>query len=124
MAKIMAVIKEPGKKPYAKKISNDIDTMQKIVGGYIEISSINGVDFICNEEGKLRGLPHNFTTPYDYIVGTVAFLGTDLETGEFCDAPVDKVMKMFAQGKPYAIFFYFNALTLQCAKVIFYFLFQ
>ena len=37
-----------------------LEEMQKIVGGYIEIAYDDGkTQIICNEEGKLLGLPNN-----------------------------------------------------------------
>lgn len=63
----------------------DLDTLQDIVGGYIETMTFRcGEDFftlVCNEEGKLMGLPYNhFATlisrvmPYDVIFGNVAIV--------------------------------------------------
>ena len=67
--------------------------MQDIVGGYIEVAYDDGkTQIICNEEGKMRGLPINETAteiwhdklskfnsnpnyiPLDYLVGTVLIL--------------------------------------------------
>lgn len=52
-----------------KEIRNNLDTLQGIVGGYIEIPYISqelynrGIDIVINEEGKLMGL-----IPTIYIV--------------------------------------------------------
>ena len=67
--------------------------MQDIVGGYIEVAYDDGkTQIICNEEGKIRGLPINETATdiwhdklskfnsnpnyisLDYLVGTVLIL--------------------------------------------------
>lgn len=40
--------------------TEDLDTMQQLVGGDIEFTPVDGeVELMLNEEGKLRGLPHN-----------------------------------------------------------------
>ena len=43
------------------EVRETLDTLQKIVGGYIEMFSIStdGLIATCNEEGKLLGLPFN-----------------------------------------------------------------
>lgn len=55
-----------------------LEELQKIVGGYIEILYLNdGRLMVCNEEGKLNRLPYNekatrlFGLSYDYVVGDV-----------------------------------------------------
>lgn len=106
--KINCIIKEPGKKARAHMIENTLEALQEAVGGYIEtVPVMTDTLMIVNEEGKLRGLPHNFfiegsalpdeaffaakrtrwTT--DEIVGTVLIVGlsdnreelTDLDPG-------------------------------------------
>jgi len=57
-----------------------LDELQKFVGGYIEIVQLNrDMIMVCNEEGKLMGLPFNPTASIllmtarrnDYIAGDV-----------------------------------------------------
>ena len=60
---------------------NQLEFLQGLVGGYIEIVGIKALRFkghtgmVINEEGKLNGLPLNkiaseiFNNPYDVIVG-------------------------------------------------------
>ena len=69
-----------------KKESMTLEEMQKAVGGYIEIAYDDGkTQIICNEEGKLLGLPLNVeatrmwgeligTIPNDVLVGDVLIL--------------------------------------------------
>lgn len=45
--------------PYEGAIHNSLTSMQKLVGGYIELFRHDGMEIICNEEGKLEGLPLN-----------------------------------------------------------------
>ena len=82
------LIVEPLKAPYEHEIGNDLKSMQTVVGGYIQAIypfDDEEIALICNEEGKLIGLPFNRTLKdeegsiYDVVVGTF-FL---------CRAPAD-----------------------------------
>ena len=75
---MQVVVVEPKKKPVVQDIGSDLESMQKIVGGYIEAvyPFEEPVALICNEEGKLRNLPLNRAlrdnegNVYDVISGT------------------------------------------------------
>ena len=58
---IAVLIVEPGKEPYVKEIDSDLKSLQHEVGGYIEAiyPYEDPVALVCNEEGKLEGLPLN-----------------------------------------------------------------
>lgn len=86
---IKAIVKKPSDKyGYMCNLLNDLKTMQDIVGGWIEaISPADGIVIICNEEGKLLGLPKNMKIPHDELVGTIIVCGTDDD--EFTDCPID-----------------------------------
>lgn len=43
--KIKVIIKEPGKAPEIKTITNDLGTLQSIVGGYIETVTLAVMPF-------------------------------------------------------------------------------
>ena len=81
------LVLEPMKKPYAKEINGSLESMQEIVGGWIECTYPTHPDeavIICNEEGKMMGLPWNRELKidgktYDILVGT----------GFICNAPDD-----------------------------------
>ena len=56
------VVVEPLREPYVKEIDGSLESMQKIVGGLIQVIypyEDSDVALICNEEGKLRGLQLN-----------------------------------------------------------------
>lgn len=54
------VYKEPGCAPEVREIGNTLRDFQTCVGGYIEtITLATDAVIICNEEGRLMGLPHN-----------------------------------------------------------------
>lgn len=65
-----------------------LDSLQAVVGGYIEGVQLKDGYMYCNEEGKLIGLPVNplatalaQTLPYDVIVGSVVVLGNGDRNG-------------------------------------------
>ena len=71
------VIVEPGKPGYVKDIEDKLENLQQIVGGYIEAITLKpGVVLVCNEEGKIKGLPINRDIGFDYICGTFFICGT------------------------------------------------
>lgn len=96
---------EPDKYPEVITIKNELEEMQAIVGGYIEVLPIaEGVAIVCNEEGKMNGLPLNrpLFTPkgemWEIIAGTFFVAGDDLSIGEFVslnDEQLDKYEKQF-----------------------------
>lgn len=98
---MQAIVKEPGKPPEVRDIAPTLDAYQGIVGGDIEVvpgwTIIPGVSMYCNEEGKLDGLPLNFRTPYDHIVGTVVVVGGPDDEGEdlpLTDAQVAQLLPL------------------------------
>ena len=84
------IIKEPGKKPRITEIENSLSTLQQAVGGYIETVTL-AEDFciICNEEGRLQGLPYNLTFCGVSFVGTILFVG--VAGDEFADLSERKI---------------------------------
>lgn len=58
---ISVVLCEPGKLAKAATIEASLETYQRIVGGYIEAyyPFEEPVCIVCNEEGKINGLPLN-----------------------------------------------------------------
>ena len=58
------------------EIDNTLEALQKAVGGYIETVSIfTDVTLICNEEGRLTGLPYNMDFAGIRFVGPVLVVG-------------------------------------------------
>lgn len=86
--KIKVIIKRPYCAPYVTNISNTLENLQKTVGGYIEtVTLASDLVVICNEEGKLLGLPHNCKVADVDFVGTIIFCGIDGD--EFGDIPCE-----------------------------------
>lgn len=101
MKKIKVVIKKVNERPIITTIEDDLRTLQKIVGGFIEIVSIaDGIDMILNEEGKMNGSKPNFfysrNRYTDLIFGDVLFTGVDYESGtqeSLSDRQIQSVLK-------------------------------
>lgn len=76
-----AVVKAPGERARVTVIANTLAAMQSIVGGYIEVVGFDEENVIvCNEEGRLLGLPENCLG----LCGTFIVLGRG-QDGEFGD---------------------------------------
>ena len=81
--KLRVLVVEPGKPPAVQEIGGSLESMQRLVGGYIQAvyPFDDPVALICNEEGKLLGLPMNRTlrdergVPYDIVCGTFFLAG-------------------------------------------------
>ena len=81
--KLRVLVVEPGKLPAIQEIDGSLESMQRLVGGYIQAvyPFDDPVALICNEEGKLLGLPMNRTlrdergVPYDIVCGTFFLAG-------------------------------------------------
>lgn len=79
--KVLAV--EPGKVPYETEIEGGLESLQQAVGGSIEAvyPYEDPVAVICNEEGKLIGLPTNRALKdedgniYDILAGKFLIVG-------------------------------------------------
>lgn len=75
---LLALIKEPRKKPYRAAIENSLKAFQDKVGGNIECFAIaEDLTIICNEEGKLLGLEPNVEMFGEQFVGTIILIGVD-----------------------------------------------
>lgn len=103
------IIVEGGKKPYETELEHDLESMRRCVGGDIEaVYEPGGRDaaIICNNEGKLLGLPPNRALRdekgeiYDIIVGTFFICGTPPDSESFAsltDEQVDYWLKRFSK---------------------------
>jgi hypothetical protein len=91
---------KPNKEPEVVEIENSLEAMQQVVGGFIEVTYPDGNAgvLICNEEGKLRGLPFNRDIGHDIIVGDFFICSSDMQ-GNFISLPdkwIEYYKKMFA----------------------------
>ena len=93
---------EPGKAPYETQIGDDLQSMQALVGGYIQAvyPFEQPVALVCRESGKLDGLPLNRALRdsdgdiYDIIAGNFFIVG--LGQNDFTDLP-HELAEQFAE---------------------------
>lgn len=89
MGMMRVVLVEPGQTARIAEIGSSLEEMQKTVGGYIQAvyPFEETVCLVCNEEGKLQGLPLNRALRdednhiYDIVAGT--FFVCDCSTEHF-----------------------------------------
>ena len=98
---------QPLKAPKTVEIDGSLESMQKLVGGYIEAIypfEDSEICLVCNEEGKLEGLPLNralYDTEgeiYDVIAGSffICSAPSDSESFESIeDEKLPLLMKRF-----------------------------
>lgn len=90
---MIAIKKEPGKRPVVVEIEDDLKALQEAVGGWIETVTLPyGLCVICNEEGRIMGLPFNTIFAGIPLVGTFLVVGTKGE--DFADVPEKYVPKV------------------------------
>ena len=94
------VMVEPGKVPYETEIDPGLKSMQKIVGGLIQAiyPYDEPIALICNDEGKLQGLPYNraLRDPetweiYDAVAGTFFLCGAPADSEDFTSLSNEQV---------------------------------
>ena len=109
--KILAVVIEPEQKPQIREIDGSLEGLQSLVGGDIQAvyPYADPVAVICNEEGKLMGLPLNRALRddageiYDIVVGTFAVVGlTEDSFGSLDSALAQKYAQLFEQPEQFA----------------------
>jgi len=96
-----------GLPPREKEIVDSLETMQEMVGGFIEVvdlgrvlgdSTLNGYLAVLDEEGKLKGLPLNrLLGGHDVIVGQFFVTKDDGEGGfrSLSDLDIECLTKRF-----------------------------
>jgi len=102
--KIRVLYVRPNELPEEIVISNTLNSKRKLVEGNIEYTYRDyypGVIFICNEEGKIRGLPYNRDIGGDVIAGSFLIVGDDSELGEdksLTKSQIKKYKKIFDEN--------------------------
>ncbi len=110
----MKILKiEPGKSPVEMEIDGSLESMQSVVGGMIQavFPFHEEVALICNEEGKLTGLPYNRTLRmeetneiYDIICGTCFLCGVPVGGEHFTSLTPEQLQKYTAYYKQPELF--------------------
>ena len=101
---IKVLIVKPSEAPYAAEIPSTLESLQSQVGGLIQAlyPFEDAAAIICNDDGKLLGLPLNRPlfdedgNIYDVIAGTFLVVGlTEDDFGSLTEEQVEKYTKMF-----------------------------
>ena len=89
---------EPMKHPRVTDIPHTLESMQKAVGGYIEVTYPweDQIALVCDEEGLLKGKPFNRMVSHaSGIFGTFFLCGIDTENlTDIPDELVDKYSQL------------------------------
>ena len=96
--KIKVFTKRPGCIPRSVWITNSLPNLQNAVGGYIEAVTLTAdLVVICNEEGRILGLPHNCEICGVDFCGDIIIAG--VRGDEFADVPISikELKRMFPQ---------------------------
>jgi len=81
-----AIIKEPYSIGHVVEVKNEIEELQRIVGGYIEtVPLFPNLSVICDEDGQLKRREYNCNLCGYRFVGTILIVGVDGD--EFTDVP-------------------------------------
>lgn len=111
--KITVVLVEPQKEARVAEIDNTLEAMQTIVGGYIEAvyPFTDEVALVCNEEGKIAGLPLNRELKdsdgkiYDIVAGTFFVTGLTKDNfGSLTDEQAEVYLEKFRYPEKFVRF--------------------
>lgn len=114
------LIVEPEKAPKEYEFVGGLKEMQHIVGGYIQAiyPFPEEVALICNDEGKLQGLPLNRGLRdeqgklYDIICGTFFLCGSPSNSGNFTGLSTEQISQFQQQFRTPEIFVRLNDRTI------------
>ena len=99
------IIVKPFTQPYITEIKGDLESMQAVVGGYIQAiyPFDDEVALVCNEEGKINGLmPNRFLLNRnngicDYICGDFFLCYAPCDSENFESMPDNLIDKYIAK---------------------------
>ena len=111
--KIKVLLVKPMEKAKVVEITDSLESMQQIVGGWIEeyMPFEDDVALICNDEGKMMGLPLNRAIigedgkVQDIIAGTFFICHAPIDSEKFLSLPNDLLKKYEAKFKQPQEFF-------------------
>lgn len=85
--KIRVFAKRPDSVWHVTNVENNLPNLQRYVGGHIETVTIaKDVVIICNEDGRILGLPYCCTILNCDFFGDLLIAGVDGD--EFADVPI------------------------------------
>ena len=95
--KVRSLIKRPGEGWTVTEIQNELEPLQKAVGGHLEAVTLwADACVLCNEEGRIKGMPYNTTICGVSFVGPILIVGTAGE--DFSDLTEQQEAALRAMG--------------------------
>ena len=93
------LVVEPERRPEVREIDGSLESMQKVVGGWIQAlyPFDEPVALVCNDEGKLMNLPANRGLRdkngriYDIVVGTFFLCGAPADSDCFASLTSEQI---------------------------------
>ena len=93
------LVVEPERRPEVREIDGSLESMQKVVGGWIQAlyPFDEPVALVCNDEGKLMNLPANRGLRdkngriYDIVVGTFFLCGAPADSDRFASLTSEQI---------------------------------
>lgn len=98
---ILVIKKDPGKSPEMEPLfDNKLEAFQSAVGGYIEAVTVTSdLCILCNETGRIDGLPYNCNVlGYDFYGPILAVGHRDCEFSSIRAPHFPTVMKLLSGG--------------------------
>ena len=110
------LVVEPGKAPVITEIDGSLKEMQKIVGGTIQAvyPFLEDVALVCNDEGKMLGLPLNrglrdeHGNLYDIISGTFFLCGAPMDSENFVSLSPEQMERFQKRFQTSEVFLQMN----------------
>lgn len=93
--------KEPGKGWKIAEIENTLEALQQGVGGKLEaVTLASDACILCNEEGRLLGMPYNITICGVSFVGPLLIVGIAGEDfAGLTEQQVDRLRTLLVSGR-------------------------
>lgn len=93
--------KEPGKGWKVAEIENTLEALQQGVGGKLEaVTLASDACILCNEEGRLLGMPYNITICGVSFVGPLLIVGIAGEDfAGLTEQQVDRLRTLLVSGR-------------------------
>ena len=93
--------KEPGKGWKVAEIENTLEALQQGVGGKLEaVTLASDACILCNEEGRIKGMPYNTTICGVSFVGPLLIVGIAGEDfAGLTEQQVDRLRTLLVSGR-------------------------
>lgn len=122
---IEVLLVRPMEKPRLIRMEDSLEAMQKVVGGLIEeyMPFMDPVAIVCNEEGKMRGLPLNRGiyngdgSLMDIIAGDFFICYAPVDSEKFLSLP-ENLIKKYAKQFEHPEQFFRTADGLKAVKMV------